>query len=109
MTVLSWSLLTAPGTRAQWWDEAPSWARDGSVVAACPYLPREPVTAQPWTVSLHLPTVAARLAVVDPEVRLLKDEDGPGLHLGQGMEVRSARLPSPVARDLLEGLQFHAC
>ena len=75
-------------------------------MVACPDLPREPVIAQPWTVSLHLPTVGVRSAVVDPEVRLLKDEDGPGLHLGQGMEVRSARLPSPVAQDILEVLQF---
>ena len=106
VTYLSWSLPTAPGTWAQWWDKALSWARDGSAVAACPNLPREPVAAKPWTVSLHLPTVAARLAVVDPEVRPLKDEDAPRLHLGQGMEVRCVRLPSPVARDILEGLQF---
>ena len=41
----------------------------------------ELVAAQPWTVSLHLPRVAAWLAVLDPEVHLLKDEDGPGFHL----------------------------
>ena len=74
-------------------------------MAACPDLPREPVTAQPWTVSLHLPTVAVGLAVVDAEVRLLKDEDGPGFHLGQGMEIRSTHLPNPVERDILQGLQ----
>ena len=75
-------------------------------MAACPDLPQDPVTAHRWTISLHLPTVAARLAAADPEVRLLKDEDGPGLHLRQGMEVRSARLPSTVERDILKGLQF---
>ena len=106
MTYLSWSLPTAPVTWAQWWDTALSWAKDGSAVAACPDLPCEHVAAQPWTVSLHLPTVAARLVVVDPEVHLLKDGDGPGLHLGQGMEVRSVRLPIPVAQDILERLQF---
>ena len=106
VTYMSWSLPTAPGTWAQWWDRVLNWARDGSVVAACLDLSREPVSAQPWTVSLHLSTVAARLAAADPEVRLLKDGDGPGLHLGQGMEVRSARLPSPVERDVPEGLQF---
>ena len=101
MTYLSWSLPTAPVTWAQQWERALSWARDDSVVAACPELPREPVAAQPWTVSLHLHT-----AVVDPEVHQLKDEDEPGFHLGQGMEVRSVRLPSPMAGDILEGLQF---
>ena len=55
MRYLSWSLLAAPGAWAQWWDRALSWARDGSAVAACPDLPREPVPVQPWTVSLHLP------------------------------------------------------
>ena len=106
VTYLSWSLRTAPGTWAQWWDTALSWAGDGSVVAAYPDLPRETVATQPWPVSLHLPTVAARLAVVDPEVRLLKNEDGPQLHLRQGMEARSVCLPSPVARDILKELQF---
>ena len=106
VTYLSWSPPTARGTWAQWWDGALNWARDGSAVATCPDLPREPVAAQPWAVSLHLATVAARLVVVDPEVHLLKDEDGPVLHLGQGMEVRSVLLPSPVARGILEGLQF---
>ena len=106
VTYLFWLLRMAPGTWAQWWDRALNWARDGSALAACPDLPREPVSAQPWTVSLHLRTVAARLANADPEVRLLKDGDGPGLHLGQGMGVRSARPPSPVERDILEGLQF---
>ena len=103
---LSWSLPAAPGAWAQWWDRALSWARDGSAVAACPDLPREPVSVQPWTVSLHLPTVAARLAATDPEVSLLGDPEGPGLCLGQGLEVRTARLPSPVDGDVLEGLQF---
>ena len=106
MTYLSWSLPAAPGAWAQWWDRALSWARDGSAVAACPDLPREPVSVQPWTVSLHLPTVAARLAAIDPEVSLLGDREGPGLRLGQGLEVRTARLPSPVEGDILEGLQF---
>ena len=82
VTYLSWSLPTAPGTWAQWWNTALSWARDGSAMAACRNLPREPVATQPWTVSLYLPPVAARLTVVDPEVRRLKDEDGPGLRPG---------------------------
>ena len=68
--------------------------------------PAEPVSVQPWTVSLHLPTVAARLAATDPEVSLLGDREGPGLRLGQGLEVRTARLPSTVDGDILEGLQF---
>ena len=106
VTYPSWSLPTAPGTWAQWWDRVLKWARGGSAVAACPDLPRQPVSAEPWTVSLHLPTVAARLAATDPEVRLLKDGEGPGLHLGQGLQVRIARLPSPDERDILEGLQF---
>ena len=106
MTYLSWSLPAAPGAWAQWWDRALHWARDGSAVAACPDLPREPVSVQPWTVSLHLPTVAARLAAADPEVLLLGDREGPGLRLGRGLEVRTACLPSPVDRDILEGLQF---
>ena len=106
VTYLSWSLPTALGTWAQWWDRALNWARDGGAVAACPDLPREPVSVQPWNVSLHLPTVAAQLAAADPEVRLLADRKGPGLRLGQGLEVRTARLPSPVERDILEGLQL---
>ena len=106
MTYLSWSLLAAPGAWAQWWDRVLSWARDGSAVAACPDLPREPVSVQLWTVSLHLPTVAARLAATDPEVLLLEDREGPGLRLGRGLKVRTARLPSRVDRDILEGLQF---
>ena len=105
-TYLSWSLPTAPGTWAQWWDRVLHWARDSSAVAACPDLPREPVSVQQWTVSLHLPTVAARLAAAVPEVLLLRDREGPGLRLGRGLEVRTARLPSPVERDVLEGLQF---
>ena len=103
---LSWSLPTARVTWTQWWDRALSWAWDGSAVAACPDLPCGSVTTQPWSVSLHLPMVAARLAVVDPEIRLLEDEDGPGLRLEQGMEVRSVCLPNPVTRDILEGLHF---
>ena len=106
VTYLSWSLPAAPGAWAQWWDRALSWARDGSAVAACPDLPREPASVQPWTVSLHLPTVAARLATTDPEVSLLGDREGPGLRLSQGLEVRTARLPSPVDGDILGGLQF---
>ena len=106
ITYLSWPLLAAPGAWAQWWDRALSWARDGSAVAACPDLPREPVSVPPWTVSLHLPTVAARLAATDPEVSLLGDREGPGFRLGRGLEVRIARLPSPVDRDILEVLQF---
>ena len=47
VTYLSWSLPAAPGAWAQWWDRALSWARDGSAVAACPDLPREPVPASP--------------------------------------------------------------
>ena len=78
MTYLSRSLPAAPGAWAQWWDRALSWARDGSAVAACPDLPREPVSVQPWTVSLHLPKVAARLGATDPEVLLLGDERGQG-------------------------------
>ena len=57
---LSWSLPAAPGSWAQWWDRALSWARDRSAVAACPDLRRGPVSVQPWTVSLHFPAVAAR-------------------------------------------------
>ena len=103
---LSWSLPAAPGAWAQCWDRGLSWARDGSAVAACPDLPREPVSVQPWTVSLHLPTVAARLAATDPGVLLLGDREGPGLRLGPGLEVRTARLPSPVNGDILEELEF---
>ena len=106
MTYLSWSLPAAPSAWVQWWNRALHWARDGSAVAACPDLPREPISVQPWTVSLHRPTVAARLAATDPEVLLLGDREGPGLRLGRGLEVRTARLPSPVDRDILEGLQF---
>ena len=106
VTYLSWSLPTSPGTWAHWWDRALHWARDGSAVAACPDLPREPVSVQPWTVSLHLSTVAARLAPADRGVLLLGDREGPGLRLGRGLEVRTARLPSPVERDIVEGLHF---
>ena len=38
--------------------------------------------------------------------RCLGDPEGPGLRLGRGLEVRTARLPSRVERDILEGLQF---
>ena len=44
--------------------------------------------------------------MVDPDIRLLKDEDGLGFRLGHGMEVRSVGLPDPVAREILEGLQL---
>ena len=100
----SWSLPTAGVTSTQWWDRALSCPRDGGAVAACPNLPRESVTAQPWTVSLHLPTVAARLAVVNPEVLPL--EDGPGFRLARGMEVRFVYLANPVAWSILERLHF---
>ena len=106
VTYLSWSLPTASVTWTQWWDRALSLPRDGSAVATCPDLPRGTVTTQPWTVSLHLPTVAVRLAVVDPEIRVFKDEDGPGFRPRQGMEVRSIRLPNAVTQDILEGLHF---
>ena len=106
MTYLSWSLPTAPGARALSWERALHWARDGTAVAACPDPPREPVSVQLWTVFLHLPTLAARLAATDREVFLLGDREGPGLRLGRGLEVRTARLPNPVERDILEGLQF---
>ena len=75
-------------------------------MAACPDLPREPVSVQLSTVSLHFATEAARLAAADLEVRLLGDREVPGLRWGQGLEVRSARLCSPVERDILEGLHF---
>ena len=106
VTYLSWSLPTASVTWTQWWDRELGWARDGSTVATCLDLPRESVTTQLWIVSLHLPTVAARLAVVDPEILLLRDEDGPGIRLEQGMEVQFVSLPNPVTRDILEGLHF---
>ena len=41
-----------------------------------------------------------------PEDLLLGDREGPGFRLGRGVEVRTARLLSPVDRDILEGLQF---
>ena len=104
MTYVSWSLPAAPGAWAQWWDRALRWARDGIAAAACPDLSREPVSVQPWAVSSHLPTVAARLAATNPEVLLLGDREGPGLRPGRGLEVRTAGLPSPVDRDILEGL-----
>ena len=50
--------------------------------------------------------MAARLAAADPGVSVLGDREEPGLRLGWGLEVRTARLPSPVERDILEGLQF---
>ena len=106
MTYLSGSFAAAPCAWAQWWDRALRWARDGRAVAACPDLPREPVPVQPCTVSLHLSTVAARLAATDPEVLLQGEREGPGLCLGRGLEVRTAGLPNLVDRDILEGLQF---
>ena len=53
-------------------------------MAACPDLPRLPVSIQPCPVSLHLPTVAARLAAAVSEVLLMGDREGPGLRLGRG-------------------------
>ena len=76
MTYLSWALPTESATSTHWWDRALSWATNGRTVAAYPDVPCECVTVQPWTMSLHLPTVAARLAVVDPEVRPVEDEPG---------------------------------
>ena len=73
-------------------------------MAACPDVPGELVTVQPWTMSVHLPTVAARPAVVDLEVRPLQDM--PGFRLSQGMEGKSVRLPSAITWSLLEGLCF---
>ena len=90
-------------TWTQWWDRALSLAQHGSAMAACPDLPQELVTTQQRTVSLHLSTLAARLAV-DPEVRRL--EHGPRFRLGQGMEVRCVRVPNPVRRNILGGLHF---
>ena len=104
VTYLSWALSMASVTWTQWWNRALSQATGGSSVAACPELPREPVTFLPWTMSLHLPAVAARWAVVDPEVRLLEGE--PAFGLRQGMEVTSVRLPNPMTQRLPEGLCF---
>ena len=67
-------------------------------------LPREPVAVQPWTLSLHLPTVAARLAAVDSEVRPLRGESG--YKMDPGLEIRPVRLPSPMSPGLLDGLCF---
>ena len=52
------------------------------------------------------PTLAACFAAADPEALLLGDQEGPGLRLWRGLEVRTACLPSPVEGDILEGLQF---
>ena len=52
--------------------------------AACLELPREPLIVHPWTMSLHLPTVTARLLVVDVKVRPLEGE--PGVRLSHGIE-----------------------
>ena len=71
-------------------------------MAACPHLPRGHGAVQPWTMSLHVPRVAARLAVVDPELRSPVKE--PRFWVGPGMEVRSVRLPSPMMPGLLDGL-----
>ena len=104
VSYLSWVLLTGGVTWGQWWDRVLGWARDGGSVATYPDLPREPMAVQPWSLSQHLPTVAAQLAAVDPEVRSLEEE--PGFRLGLGMEVRSVCLPSPMTPELLEGLSF---
>ena len=111
VTYLSLSFPTAPGTWAQRWDRALHWARDGSAVAACPDLPREPVSVQPWTVCLHLPTVAARLAAADPEVRLLGDRAAgrPGpcvweLAMEGGPHISSV---SPRELEPLQDVSFH--
>ena len=84
VTYLSWSLPAASGAWAQCWDRALSWARDGSAVAACPDLPREAVSVQPWTVSLHLPMVAARLAATDPGSRCWETKRGQGFAWARG-------------------------
>ena len=47
-------------------------------MAACPELPRKPVTVEPWTMSIHFAMVAACLGVVDPDVRPLEGERGSG-------------------------------
>ena len=54
--------------------------------------------------SLHLPTVAAGLAVLDREICPL--EHGPGFRPWQRMEVTSVGLPGPMTRSILEGLHF---
>ena len=71
-------------------------------MAACSDLAREPVAVQPWTMCLHLATVAARLVAVDPEIPSLEEE--PEFQLGPGMKVRSVCLPSPMTLGLLEDL-----
>ena len=64
----------------------------------CPY--RAFVTAtrrrQPWTVSLHLPTVAARLAATDPEALLLGDREGPRLRLPPDARDQGAGTPGAM-------------
>ena len=104
VTYLSWALPTASVTWGQWCDRVLSWAIDGGCVAACQDLPREPVAVQPWTLSLHLPTVAPRLAAVDPKVWPLEGE--PGFKLGPDMEVWSVRLLRPMTQGLLWGFCF---
>ena len=93
VTYLSWALPKASVTWTQWWDRALGWARDGGTMAACPDLPCEPVTVQLRTMSLHLPTVAAGLAVVDPEVN--PPEDEPGFRLRRGWRSVSFASPAP--------------
>ena len=105
VTYLSWSLPAAPGAWAQWWDRALSWARDGSAVAACPDLPREPVSVQPWTVSLHLPTVAARLAATDPEVSPLRPR---GARASPGPGAGGLHCPPPQPCGHHGGTPVHA-
>ena len=73
-------------------------------MAACLVMPREHVAHQPRTLYLHLPTVAARLPALEPEVWSL--EERPWFQLGTRMEVRSVRLPSTMTRGLLEELSF---
>ena len=66
---------------------------------ACLRLPRELVAIQPRTLSLHLPTVGARLAVVDAEVR-----DRPGYRVAPGLEATMVWLLDPLTLGLLDGL-----
>ena len=52
--------------------------------------------------SLHVPTITARVVVVDPEIQPVEGEPEPRLR--PGMEVRSVGLPSPTTRGILEGM-----
>ena len=54
--------------------------------------------------SLHLPTLTAGLAAVDPEVRPMEGQ--PGFRSRPAMEVWSVLLPSPMTYGLLKGLCF---